>query len=270
MKNIKILTEPMSLTELAVRASYQVVVMDENLSTATPESMGSGCILMYKERLFFLTVAHVTDFDNTIVLVETNKTSKEGNAETYCVGAMNYFKVGWITNEDKPTDPNDPEAALFETIDFAFAELKEPIEALQNEVDFQHHGKVHQSTKIIIPESQLDSQPSSDKLSLFFGTINPLSFDVYLERQPKLTVDCRFDGVKDNYYKFTLPRTVNNSAEFRGTSGSPIFDEDSNFLGLITFGYVGTDEIYIFPNTEIKRYLDYYMVDNPDALYIQE
>lgn len=263
MDNLEKISTPMSLTELAVRASYQIVVTDKNNK---PVGMGSGCLLYYKNRLFFLTVAHVTDEKDVSVTVETNKEPVNCNTPNYCVGNMNYYDLfdkGEIEKLKNEKDFKLDRLKKIETLDFAFAELTEMIEVLQKEIDFKHHGLVSNSTKIVIPENELIAIPDSNEQILFYGTINGKFENEILERQPKLTVDCEFLGEHDRFYKIKLPKIIDNSSEYEGTSGTPVFDTKGNFIGLISYGFEGLPFIYAFKNTEIKKLLDIYLVANP-------
>jgi hypothetical protein len=263
MENLEKISEPMSLTEIAVKASYQIVVTDKKNQ---PVGIGSGCFLYYKKRLFFLTVAHVTDDKDVSVTVETNKQLVNEKNLNYCVGEMNYFDLFDAQELEKLKNDKDfkfDRSNKIETLDFAFAELKEVVEVLQTEMDFQHHGKLQAGKKIIIPENGLDSLPNSSELILFYGTINGKYENGILERQPKLTVDCQYLGEQDRFYKIKLPKKIVDASEYKGNSGAPIFDATGNFLGLISHGYVGWPFIFAFKNTEIKKLLDIFILANP-------
>lgn len=263
MKNLEKVANSMTLTEVAVKASYQVVVTDEKLK---PTDMGSGCILYYQKRLFFLTVAHVVDSKDSVVTIETNKVPVNGKTPNYCVGAMNYidlFKIEDIEKLKKEKEFTEENLKKIETLDFAFAELTEVVEVLQKKMDFEEHGIVPNGTKIIIPETELISLPNSNEPILFYGTINGKFENGILEREPKLTVDAEYLGEQDRFYKFKLLKNIENGSEFQGTSGAPIFDTRFNFLGLISYGFKGLPFIYAFKNTEIKRLLDVYIASNP-------
>ena len=252
-----------SLTELAVRASYQVVVADQ---TSSPDGMGSGAMLYYRNRLFFLTVAHVTDNEDVSVTVETNKTPVNGETPNYCVGGMNYTDVYKVKDLEKlKTDKkfSAENFKLIERLDFAFAELDEAPEIIQRPMDFQHHGKVPLSEKMIIPENALTELPEKNKPLLFYGTITPKLEDRVLTRTPKLTVDGEFIGVHGRFYKIKLPHIIKQKSEFKGTSGAPVFDTKARFIGLISHGFVGSPFIYAFRNTEIKVILDDFIARNP-------
>jgi hypothetical protein len=263
MKNLISITEPMSLTELAVKGSYQVVITDKKND---PKGMGSGCLSYYRERLFFLTVAHVTNKENTSVTIETNKPPQNGMSENYCVGGMNYYDLYDSDKLEEIKSQNDFEDSIIEsieTLDFAFAEIPEFPLIIQKEIDFKHHGVVPQGTKIVIPENGLESPPHSERQLLFYGSINGGYENGILQRQPKLTVDCVYLGEQDRFYKLKLPQTIGDASEYEGTSGAPVFDTTGNFIGLISYGFEGLPFMFIFKNTEIKKLLDYYIEANP-------
>ena len=253
MKNLTKVTDPMSLTEIAVKGSYQVVVTEESNE---PIGMGSGCLLYYRSRLFFLTVAHVTNEENVSITIETNKIPHNGKSENYCVGGMHYYDLYDAEQLDKLKSDellDDSKLESIETLDFAFAEIPELPMVIQKEIDFKHHGIVPEGTKIVIPENGLESLPNSDETLLFFGSINGKFKNGILQRQPKLTVDCEYLGDQDRFYKLRLPQTIEDASEYEGTSGAPVFDTTGNFIGLISYGFEGLPFMYIFKNTEIKK-----------------
>jgi hypothetical protein len=263
MKNLIKITEPMTLTEMAVKGSYQVVVTGVNNE---PTGMGSGCLTYYRERLFFLTVAHVTNKENVSVTIETNRPPQDGKNVNYCVGGMIYYDLydsGQLEELKNQCELNFSQLENIETLDFAFAEIPELPLVIQKKIDFKHHGIVPEGTKIVIPENGLESIPNSDNLLLFYGSINGGFDNNILQRQPKLTVDCEYLCDQDRFYKLKLPKTIKIASEYEGTSGAPVFDTTGSFIGLISYGFEGLPFMYIFKNTEIKILLDYYIGANP-------
>jgi hypothetical protein len=264
MNKLERIEEPMSLTEIAARASYQVVLTGEG---NVPVGVGSGCIAYYKNRLFFLTVAHVTNINQVAVTLELNKPPIDGMVQNYCVGGMNYFDLYDVSEAEslvKQGHFNVNQLDEIETIDFAFAELTEMPEAYQLEANFEHHGTVPKCTKIVIPEAQFDTEPSSDEKLLFCGAINGDYRSGVLSRQQKLTVECEYLEEYDSFYKLKLPQPINDPAELEGTSGAPVFDTIGNFIGLVSFGFEDEPEnLYVFKNSEIKRLIGYFIAANP-------
>lgn len=202
------LSSPISLTEIAVRGTYQVVVTDKMLN---PKSMGSGCVLYYNERLFFLTVAHVTDKADVSVTIETNKNSVDGKTPNYCVGQMNYrdlYKVKDIEALRAGKELSLDNLELIERLDFSFAELKEVPEILQKPMDFAEHGAVSAGTKLVIPKDALNTRPTREEPLFFYGTITPKLEGGILSRLPKLTVDAEYICDEGRFYKIKLKHII--------------------------------------------------------------
>jgi hypothetical protein len=157
--------------------------------------MGSGCLTDYRERLFFLKVAHVTNEENVSVTIEINRPPQDRKNVNYCVGGTIYYDLydsGQLEELKNQDELNFSQLEKIETLDFAFAEIPECPVVIQKKIDYKHHGIVPKGTNIVIPENGLESIPNPDELLLFYGSINGGFDNSIFQGQPKLTVDCKY------------------------------------------------------------------------------
>ena len=61
----------LSLGDIVVRSSVQLFVVDKDV--LKPIAFGTGFMLHHRERLFFVSVRHVTDYDQYHTYLETNR-----------------------------------------------------------------------------------------------------------------------------------------------------------------------------------------------------
>ena len=81
----------MTDAELIIRSSIQVFVA--NSDHPQPQGFGSGCILIYLQRSFFVSVSHVTDMGELTTFLETNQPFDERGPILKPVGGICYFDL---------------------------------------------------------------------------------------------------------------------------------------------------------------------------------
>lgn len=250
--------EMMSALDLMVQQSIELlVVKGEKME---PVSAGTGCIVKYKEKYFILTVAHVTDFEDTSTCIVTNKPLENGQMPLYCVGSMNYFdeytlkeeKISQIKNlDDLLSDFN-------ETIDVSFCELKEPFELIQPEIDFGIH-KVQKSLKMFINLEDDIAELSKDDFYGFCGNIRHDKPNDVLTRTITLKYDLKYHRTNGRYNMFLAPKIITDADDYRGCSGAPIIDNNGKFCGIAAAVKSNTKIVLGVTIAEIKRLLNYHI-----------
>src|ERR1700747_3369565 len=76
------------LINYVVKATQHVVMLDPK--TLIPASGGSGCLIIYKERLFFISVQHVTDKTNLQACLDLGTGTTEGT-NVFSLPAFNFI-----------------------------------------------------------------------------------------------------------------------------------------------------------------------------------
>jgi hypothetical protein len=225
-----------------------------------PVSCGTGCIVKYRDKFFLLTVAHVTDIEDSATCIVLNKKPENGHAPLYCVGPVNYFdeysikdiKLSEIRNLD------DLLKNFNETIDISFCELKELFEIIQPEVNFGIH-KVEKNLKMFIDLENDVATPNSGDFYGFCGNIRHNPTPSRLERTISLKHDLKYHRTNGRYHKFLAPKAISDVDDYRGCSGAPILNDKGKFVGLVAAVYRGTKIILGVTTEEIKRLLNYHI-----------
>ena len=205
----------LSALDLMVQQSIELlVVKGENLE---PISCGTGCIVKYRDKFFILTVAHVTDYDETSTCIVLNRKPEKGMTPLYCVGTMNYFDEYFLKEEklSQIRSLDDLLSDFNETIDVSFCELKEFFEIIQPEIDFGIH-KVNKSYKMFIDLEKDTATTDKEKFYGFCGNIRHDPTPNRLTRRITLKHDIKYHRTNGRYHMFLAPQVISDSDDYRG------------------------------------------------------
>ena len=248
------LTDPVNFI---VKATQHIITIDKDIE---PDSVGSGCIILYREKLFLISVAHVADKAGIQVSLVVGVPPQDGKSQLYAVGAMTFideFKVNNLDDLKGDKDLSKIDLEKVETLDITFVELKEPILLMQNEIDFGSPFPVVTSgEKIIVPNPSLTITPSPDEEYAFFGRIKPELKGDKLFTIEKFVPMLTYVGEEGRYYKFSLPEIITDIKDYKGTSGAPIFDTQGNLVALVAYCFLRQPFIYGFKASILKEFLD--------------
>lgn len=250
-KNFKLKEE---LANHVVKTTQPVVMIDA--ITKMPSSGGSGCLINYRGRLFFITVQHVADKVGKQTCIDLGKHQTDGN-DVYNVGVMNFVDQ----YEFAGFDTNNPELKELKPLDIAYAEVKGDFEAFQKEMqigDYRisgDHKRIH--------FSETPELPNKDECYSFFGRIKGKLKGNVLEQQEKLVFCVPYDRKIGFFERFILHETFSDPADFRGISGAPIISETGEVVAFVANGILGTNHVYGFSSFELKKFLDIYIEQNP-------
>jgi hypothetical protein len=93
-----------------------------------PRGFGSGCLIKYKNRLFFISVRHVTDAQDLSTFLETNQPSVNDQTPLWGpIGGLCYFDMFKLSPDAKELKIKQFEDLLNnpqERVDITFAEIK--------------------------------------------------------------------------------------------------------------------------------------------------
>jgi hypothetical protein len=248
-----------SPAEITVRSSIQVFTAKSNYPK--PEGFGTGFILSYKERIFFVSVSHVTDRLNLTTYLESNLPLDEQGPIIHPIGGICYWDIFKVDSPDKIKSIEDFEAILqnAERLDISFAEIKNQIELLQPELDFGAF-KVNSGRKFMVTFEK-SCVPNKDEEYAFFGRIkheyegDVLKMENTFKDSLKYHRDIKFGEHRFNM--FLSPKRITNKEDYEGCSGAPIFDSLGNIVSIACAIKVNSNIIYGFPIEECRKLLDY-------------
>ncbi|HTM65537.1 MAG TPA: hypothetical protein VL093_04405 [Flavipsychrobacter sp.] len=237
-----------SSEELAVRASLQLVVLDDN---STPVSFGSGFIVLYNGRHFLMSVAHVTDMGSPYkIAIELGLATDERGVPLKPIGGLYHFDAFSIGDPSLVKEVED----LFkngERLDISFAELAVDFPLIQQELDFGAF-KVEEGGKAILEIKNI-VQPTKGKKYCFFGRIRHKPTGLVKGNLPEIkmenTLKYGLDYLSSNekFHRFLSREVIYDSADYQGCSGAPILDENGCVVAIACAVRPNSKLVYGFP-----------------------
>jgi hypothetical protein len=242
------------LANHVVKTTQHVIMLDS--TSKLPESGGSGCIIAYRDRCFFITVQHVADKIGKETCIDIGKHDDTG---TYLhnVGAMNFIDQYEII----AINTDEPEVKKLKSLDIAYTELKDGFEAFQTETKFGDY--LITADKKRIHFSDTDELPNNTDCYSFFGRIKGKPNGMVLEQAETLVLCFKYDCKVGYFERFILNEIITDPEDFQGTSGAPIISETGEIVAFVAGGIPGTNHLYGFSSAELKKFLNIYIDQNP-------
>lgn len=245
----------MDIINLIAKSSQHLIMCRP--SDMEPMGFGSGCIVLYKERKFLLSVSHVTDHDDLGTCIETGLESKDLQTPLYSVGSMCYFdsyKVPANILEQEIKSFEDLGLDFDETLDITFCEIREEVPLLQPEWDFGAY-KIEKGVKVYL-NLDLAGSPEKGKLHGLCGRIRHDFKGLQMISKPTLKLDLEFQGTYGRFHLFNTPEIISDADDYRGCSGAPILDESGKLVGLAQSVSEGSNSLFAFSIEECRKLLD--------------
>lgn len=211
----------------------------------TPQGIGSGAIVEYRQRRFLLTVAHVVKTNQSGWVMDTGPLPEVGPGHgTYTPFAFFYGGEG-----SRSTGGN-------RMLDFCFAEISPDLKS-----HYQHRTPFKTKPKRLrhIFDASHFATPDTESVYGFAGEINPTTY-----APGSYCVDMvAYAGLKylrteNEMHVFKLPMKHPGHDEFRGCSGSPIVDMQKRVVALVSCGDEEQGLIYGVSLHYCTIYLDQY------------
>ncbi|MDP2162196.1 MAG: alpha/beta hydrolase, partial [Flavobacterium sp.] len=242
------------LVNHVVKSTQHVIMLDP--TTLMPTSAGSGCLIIYKERLFFVSVQHVTDKVGKQAALDMG-TGNEDGTNIYSLPSLNFIDE---LNIDR-LGIDTPIMQKLKSLDICYTEITDSIEIRQRLKNFGEIVVTPDSKRMVY--SNLDYKPNTEEVYSFHGKIRGELKGNKLHQTDKLVLGIKYDGKIGPYERFILDEKIVDKLDYQGTSGAPIFSESGEPVALVAHGYLGTEIIYGFSLRELRNYLDIYIDLNP-------
>lgn len=237
------------------RASLHIIMTGAD---KLPVDYGSGCIVKYRDKLYMLSVAHVTNIKDASACIETNEALVNDESPLYCVGAISYF-------DQYKIDPNLLKRPGFSfedlttkskgtTLDIAFCNINEELNLLQKEWDFGAF-KIEAGKKIYLDLDNI-SVPQEGKLYGFCGRVRQKLSGRLLRMKLTAKLNLQYSAKKGDFYTFRAPALIRDRDDYGGCSGAPILDEDGALVGLAQAVMANTLVIQAFSIERCKQLMD--------------
>ncbi|WP_177734445.1 hypothetical protein [Flavobacterium inviolabile] len=244
-----------SLQEFLVKTSYQTqTTLSTDKQCENPLAFGSGFIVKYKNELFFVTADHTLHLEDYkknkrtgieyVVSIFNNYTPPDNYLSTILtpLGDFHYMEQ---FNLDKPDSAN-------ELIDITLCKLKNinlQYPFLCDDSTFNKHNKLSISVDCF-------SEPQIDKDYLIFGQIKTRIEGIQVLREKTLKEKLRFKSKNGDYFLFNTPKTIIDSEEWEGLSGSPVISEDGHCVGVLCSVNQNSKSIWVMPIAKVNMLLE--------------
>jgi hypothetical protein len=244
-----------SSIDFMVSTSLQLAIVDPK--TIEPKEFGSGCIVKYRNQLFLISVAHVTNHDGLSTCIVTHQRPVNSETPLYSVGRMNYFDEYTVSKTELLDEVRSMDDLLKDfkgTIDFTFCKIKESLELIQPELNLGFHT-VEKGEKLMI-DLDYTGNPVKDKHYGLCGNIGHKKRGNKIESKISLKLDLKYHATKGRFHKFIAPQIITHKDEYKGCSGAPIIGNDGRMVALAVKVGTGSKIVLGFSMDECKRLLD--------------
>lgn len=250
------------------RASQQIVVVTpgKQAADADIEGWGSGFILRYKNVYYFVTCdhnVHMLDYNDN---GSCTRTGIEFGIELVCnvKCADNPLTTGMLTLPGfyyfDSLDLDLPEE--LDLMDLAFTTLpdKLPLPIRTNRFcDFDGKIMIKEGMEKLFIDANSIAEVDMSSDYVITGCIhNQIRGGVRMERRVTFREGIKFTGKKylDTYLILENPCEIVYD-EWEGLSGSPVFNDKGNLVGMLNKVVDGTQMLYITPIHRIIQFIDY-------------
>lgn len=245
----------LSDAQLMVLSSIQVYQTRPGEDKAI--GFGSGFKALYRDRLFFISAAHVTDKGDLDNYLETNIYDNGKRAWIWKrIGGFCYFS---LIDGSQVTAPEDLlkliENGQEERLDICFTELKSDFPLLQLQMDFEAF-KVPMAEKITLNLDYV-AVPERGGRYGFYGKIRHNPGQRVHESQPTLKHSLEFQCQLGHFYVFLAPEIIKDEYDYKGCSGAPVLDSQENLIGVASAVKPDSKIIYVFSIQRCKELIDY-------------
>lgn len=242
------------LVNHVVKSTQHTIMVDPK--TLMPTSGGSGCLIIYKERLFFVSVQHVTEKVGKQAALDTG-TGNEDGTNVFSLPALNFIDQFNIEG----LEIDEPILQRLKSLDICYTEITGSIEIRQRLKKFGEIVVTSDSKRMVY--SNLDYEPTTEEGYCFHGRIRGKLEGNTLRQIDKLVLGIKYDCKIGPYERFILDKEIIDELDYQGSSGAPIFSETGEPVALVAHGYLGKKYLYGFSIRELRKYLDIYIDLNP-------
>ncbi len=182
-----------------VNATLRATLNIDNSSFS--EYKGSGCIIVYRERLFFISLINLNESFEKRGTIEI-RTGFKNSVTLFPLLDLNIIDVF----DAKYNELVGPEFQKLKTLKFCFTEFEEPKEIIQVKKIFDTNVDEPRFKKIVY--TNLDIDPNRNESYSFLGIINDGNEFKTKPSEDNLFSDLKFDSNLGSIYKFLYKNKI--------------------------------------------------------------
>lgn len=255
--------QPISLLEVLVKTHYHTVTTEPgNVDSDKYICHGSGFMVQYKNVIFFVTADHVlhpddydsdirirTGVDNTVSIYNNFRPDTD-EITTVCtpLGGFYYMEGFNLAKPDELPDLIDVTVCIMKKINFEYP-------FLTDEKEFQDKDTGRGQCKFILTEANF-AEPDANNSYFIYGKIRTRLKGVMLYRENTLKENLKYVYKSGDYFLLNTPDVISDISEWAGLSGSPVFDNSGNCIGVLCSVSPGSNSIWVMPLEKVKLLMD--------------
>src|ERR1700743_3826303 len=190
------------IEEIFVRSSINIILTEPG--KRIPVDYGTVCIVEYRGRNFLLSVSHVIK-KGLDVYIEPNQADDGKTTPIIPIhGILSYTYLNFDETGPEEISERIEEGGI--AIDFSVAEIKTPIEILQNDIKFPSFA-ISGGSKLF-PKLEYAVDPNPSAVYGFFGYINQDMNGAYLQRQPEFKSPLKFHKNDREFLVFKAKKQI--------------------------------------------------------------
>ena len=251
--------EYLTLPELLVLSSLQLVICKSNGVLSSPTEVGKAFFLEYKDNVFLVTAGHNIHGDNkeqvrqgldNQVAIVTNRCRVNANGKR----EAELFSVGGFYSFEQYECMSHSEDSIL--VDVAFSILDK--DKFKDLVCITEGVQDPKTGEIVVERGRIKTSLSASHLAK--ANVNDKYFiagsvqsrwgenefgEVVLESKYACHSRLDYDCCKDGFIYLKSPEIVQNSF-WQGLSGSPVLNQEGSLIGILCGGVVGSNVIQVF------------------------
>ncbi len=221
--------------------------------TQKSASAGCGCLIVYKDRLFFVCVQNISDQSGLQLALETGK---ETGAASYPLPDLHFM-------EPLDLDASGIEASMpkeLKSLSLCYTEIKAALNLSQKEIRLGAMTIAAEEKKAVF--SDLDYVPTKEDAFLFYGNNGKDLPDESISQGGEIASGIKYAGKAGPFERFLLDASKIGSLDFMAAMGAPIFSETGALVAFVALADSEQKILYGFSTSALQKSLDDYIAPN--------
>ena len=258
--------EKNSLNEVLVKTSYLTQITNpENKELDRPVGYGSGFIVEYKDDFFFITAdhtIHLDDYENEIELrtgtdyvisIFNNYTDPNNVLSTIItpLGGFYYMEQFHLNRPEDLPKLMDITLCKMKPVNFTYPFLTDKIKFTNGEVINAGEEKFKLTVECF-------NDPEIDLNYAIFGKVRTkIVNNIRMEWENTLKESLRFVCRSGDLFLFNTEEIITDREDWEGLSGSPIFSENGDCVGVLCEVLENSKAIWVMPISKVKMLMEF-------------
>lgn len=257
--------DQISLNEVLVKTSYLTQITEpDNINLDNPIGFGSGFIIKRGNDKFFVTADHTIHMDDYrgkseertwkdyVVSIFNNYTDPDNFLSTIItpLSEFHYMESFDLKKPDDMPKPIDITVCKMKEINFTFP-------FLTNAVSFFNGEFIRAGEQKFFIKEECFSEADKNANYFVFGKINTrLIENIRMDWQDTLKESLKFVSKTGDLLLFNTPEIIMDKKDWEGLSGSPVFNEDGECVGVLCDVLENSRSIWVMPISKVKMLID--------------